>query len=126
MKYISMTAMFDDMDTAEAAARRITWKFPGVKSVKLHYHRQEMLDADSFTDVSLTAANQTNYVNVGYGVIPPQGAAPMFAVYQPVNRKGGHGYSQRKVKMTVVTPHDKVSALTSCLINSGGHYVQTR
>lgn len=123
MRYISMSATFDDMDTAELTARNLTHHFPGIKSVKLHYRRQSVIDADSFSGASLTAANQLNYVNVGYGVIPPQGAAPMFAVYQPVNLKG-RSYVEKKVKMTVIAPCDKRSQITGVIINGGGHFVR--
>ena len=124
MRYISMTATFDDMDTAEAAARNLTHSFPGIKSVKLHYHRETAYNADRYSSNALTAANQLNYVNVGYGVIPPQGAAPMFAVYQPVERD--RSYETRKVKMTVIAPSDKRPAINSSIISSGGHFVRVK
>lgn len=122
-KYISITALFDDMDTAELAARSIARHFPGVKSVKLHYRREETHGADRYSANALTAANPYTYVNVGYGVVPPQGAAPMFAVYE--RRMSDHrAYSDRKVKMTVIAPPEKRSAVTSVVLTGGGHFVR--
>ncbi len=121
--YISMTATFDDMDTAELAARNLTHRFSEIKSVKLHYRRESVINADSYSSTALTAANQFSYVNVGYGVIPPQGAAPMFAVYQNAVPKG-KSYVDKKVKMTIVAPRDKRHAITGVLLNTGGHFVK--
>ena len=121
MKYITVKAVFDDMDSAEAAARKLRDSCGGIQCIKLHYRRQDYIDPDSFTDVALTAANQTNYVNVGYGVIPPQGAAPMFAVYQPVGK--APGYSERKVYMTVTAPKEKEKAIVSCIYNTSGRHI---
>ncbi len=118
-----MTATFDSMDEAELAARELTHRFPDIKSVKLHYRRESVMDADSMSFSALTAANQMNYVNVGYGVIPPQGAAPMFAVYQNAAPKG-RSYVDKKVRMTVVLPRHKRHAVTGVLYHNGGHFVK--
>ncbi len=124
MKYITVSAVFDDMDTAEAAARTLSHHIPSLKSVKLHYKRQQHLDADRYSSLDLTAATNTGYTNVAPGVIPPQGVSPMFAYYN-LNRRSNVSYTDRKVRMTVVTPSDKASAVTSNILNSGGHFVKS-
>jgi hypothetical protein len=126
MQYITLTAEFDQMDLAEAAARKITHQFPSVKSVKIHYRREAVENADHYSSVSLTASNALgNYTNIGYGVVPPQGAQPMFAVYRATTLPECD-YLYRKVRLSVVAPSEKKQALTSCILNSGGHFVKEK
>ncbi len=122
MRYITMTAEFDNMDLADAAARSITRHFPSVKGVKLCC-RKGGQKLSNYSTVGLTAANYMNYTSVGFGVVPPQGVQPVAAYlgeYKP------YDYIERKVRLSLVAPQDKQMALTSCIINGGGHYVKVR
>ena len=118
-----MTAMFDDMDTAEAAARNLTHHIPSLKSVRLHTKRVEHFNPDRYSSLDLTASTNFGYTNVAPGVIPPQGVSPMMTMYN-LNRRSNVSYTDRKVKMTVVVPSGKESAVTSNILNSGGHFVK--
>lgn len=124
MKYITISAVFDDMDTAEAAARNLTHHISGLKSVKLHSYRQQHMDPDRYSSLDLTASTNFGYTNVAPGVIPPQGASPMMTLYN-LNRRSNLSYTDRKVKMTAVIPSDKSAVVTSNILNSGGHFVKS-
>ncbi len=123
MRYITMTAEFDDMDSADATARSITRHFPSVKGVKLCY-RKGGQNLSNYSTVGLTAANNAIYTNVGFGVVPPQGIQPVAAAF--IGEHKPYDYIERKVRLSLVAPQEKQMALTSCIINGGGHYVKVK